>query len=230
MIVVWLDRRALALGIVVAESSFRICRSGCEAPSACPQGSGEWQRAPKQHEQQDGRRGCGQSGPNSVKLSEADIQTAGIELTEAQSGTIARRIVAPGSIVPHADRIAKVSVRLSGTVAELRKKIGDPVAKDEVLAILGKPRGRRRQERISCGPADERAAAGAVRARQGLWDKHVATEQQYLRSRNRPRRPRCGWTSPVRSCSRSASMATEIADLDQRARSQRCAGRRCARR
>ena len=27
-------------------------------------------------------------------------------------------------------------MKLSGTVAELRKKLGDPVAKDEVLAIL----------------------------------------------------------------------------------------------
>lgn len=42
----------------------------------------------------------------------------------------------PGTIVPHADRIAHVSVKLSGTVAELSKNIGDDVVKDEVVAVL----------------------------------------------------------------------------------------------
>ena len=36
----------------------------------------------------------------------------------------------------NAGRVAHVSVKLSGTVAELRKNIGDDVVKDEVLAVL----------------------------------------------------------------------------------------------
>jgi len=42
----------------------------------------------------------------------------------------------PGSITPAAGRIARVSVKLEGTVAELRKNLGDPVEQNEVLAIL----------------------------------------------------------------------------------------------
>ena len=34
----------------------------------------------------------------------------------------------PGTVVPNADRIARVSVKLSATVAELRKRLGDTVA------------------------------------------------------------------------------------------------------
>src|SRR5262249_13145798 len=71
-----------------------------------------------------------------VKLTSDQIAAAGIDLAAAGSGALARRIAVPGTIIPHADRIARVSVKLSGTVAELHKKIGDKVAKDEVLAVL----------------------------------------------------------------------------------------------
>src|SRR5580704_2433981 len=39
-----------------------------------------------------------------VKLSAEAIEAAGIDVAAVQSGTIARRIVVPGKIVPHADR------------------------------------------------------------------------------------------------------------------------------
>ena len=57
----------------------------------------------------------------SIRLTDDQIETAGIELAIVQNGMLARRIVVPGTIVPHADRIARVSVKLSATVAELRK-------------------------------------------------------------------------------------------------------------
>ena len=121
---------------------------------------------------------------NIVKLGEEDIASAGIEVAAARDGTIAHRIVVPGGIVPHADRIARVAVRLSGTVAELRKKIGDPTEKGEVLAIL--------ESREVADAKSEYLAARLTNELQQelferdkvLWDKKVATEQQYLRSRN----------------------------------------------
>src|SRR5712691_10617579 len=71
-----------------------------------------------------------------VRLTEDQIVAAGIELKAVQEGTLAHRILVPGTIVPHADRIARVAVKLSGTVAELRKRLGDSAVKDEILAIL----------------------------------------------------------------------------------------------
>ena len=38
--------------------------------------------------------------------------------------------------MPAGDRIARVAVRLLGTVAELRKRLGDPVEQDEVVAVI----------------------------------------------------------------------------------------------
>lgn len=78
----------------------------------------------------------GAEEPAVVNLTDAQIEAVGIALAPVQDGTLITRITVPGTIVPHADRIARVSVRLFGTIAELRKKLGDPVAKDEVVAVL----------------------------------------------------------------------------------------------
>ena len=71
-----------------------------------------------------------------IKLTKEQIADAHIDLVAAQPASLARRITVPGSITPAAGRIARVSVKLEGTVAELRKNLGDPVEQNEVLAIL----------------------------------------------------------------------------------------------
>ena len=55
-----------------------------------------------------------------IKLTEDEIKSANIESAAVQAGAIARRIIVPGTIIPHADRIAHVAVKVSGAVAELR--------------------------------------------------------------------------------------------------------------
>jgi cobalt-zinc-cadmium efflux system membrane fusion protein len=119
-----------------------------------------------------------------VKLSADDIEAAGIEMAAVQGGTIARRIIVPSTIRPPADRIAHVAVRLSGTVAELRKKVGDPVAADEVLAII--------ESREVANAKSEYLAARVTNELQQemlnrdtiLWERKVIADQQLLRSRN----------------------------------------------
>ncbi|CAN5266507.1 hypothetical protein BH10PSE11_BH10PSE11_03030 [soil metagenome] len=71
-----------------------------------------------------------------VKLSERQIAAGNFAIREATGGTLSKRIVVPGAIVPSGERIAKVSVRLLGTVAELRKRLGDSVREGDVLAII----------------------------------------------------------------------------------------------
>ena len=122
--------------------------------------------------------------PAVINLTDAQIETAGIELAPVQDGTLAHRIVVPGTIVPHADRIARVSVRLFGTVAELHKKLGDPVVKDEVVAVL--------DSRDVANAKSEYLAARLTSALnqdlyardKEMFERHVMAEQLVLRSRN----------------------------------------------
>src|SRR5437763_933037 len=71
-----------------------------------------------------------------LRLTAEQIADAHIEVGAARAGMIVRRITVAGTIVPDADRLVRVAVKVPGTVAELRKKLGDPVAKGEVLGIL----------------------------------------------------------------------------------------------
>src|SRR5262249_21869889 len=106
------------------------------------------------------------------------------ELTTVGEGMLARRITVPGTVVSQADRVARVSVRLSATVAELRKKIGDPVAKDEVLAVLeSREVADAASEDLAARLTDELQQDLFTRDKM-LWDKRVSNEQQFLKSRN----------------------------------------------
>jgi membrane fusion protein, heavy metal efflux system len=78
----------------------------------------------------------GHDGPARIALSEVQIRDAGITLGEAKGGMLKRHFLAPGSFIPDADHIARVSVRVLATVAELNKRLGDSVEKGEIVAAI----------------------------------------------------------------------------------------------
>ncbi|WP_454627284.1 efflux RND transporter periplasmic adaptor subunit [Bradyrhizobium cenepequi] len=75
-------------------------------------------------------------GPEHIALSDEQIADAGITLAPVVGGTLKRHFLAPGSLIPDADHIGRVSVRVLATVAELRKRLGDSVEKGEIVAVI----------------------------------------------------------------------------------------------
>jgi cobalt-zinc-cadmium efflux system membrane fusion protein len=71
-----------------------------------------------------------------IKLSERQVDAGKFAVSEVQGGILSKRITVPGSIVPSGDHIARVAVRLLGTVAELRKRLGDTVQAGDVVAVI----------------------------------------------------------------------------------------------
>jgi len=71
-----------------------------------------------------------------IRLTERQIAAGNFAIRDVTAGTLSKRIAVPGTIVPSGERIAKVSVRLLGTVAEIRKRLGDTVKEGDVLAII----------------------------------------------------------------------------------------------
>jgi cobalt-zinc-cadmium efflux system membrane fusion protein len=119
-----------------------------------------------------------------IKLTKEQIADAHIDLAAAQPASLARRIIVPGSITPAAGRIARVSVKLEGTVAELRKNLGDPVEQNEVLAILeSREVADAKSEYLAARLSNELQQELFQRDRK-LYEGKVLTEQQFLRSRN----------------------------------------------
>lgn len=119
-----------------------------------------------------------------IKLSAEEIAAADIAVATAQSGTIAHRLVVPGTIIPHADRIARVAVKLSATVAELRKKPGDPVAKDEVIAVLESREVADSKSEYLAARLNNELLSDFYERDKVLYEKKITSEQLYLRSRN----------------------------------------------
>lgn len=122
--------------------------------------------------------------PGLLPMTGEQVKVAQIELSNVGPATIAKRLVAPGSIVPNADLIAHVSVKLSGTVAELRKNIGDDVGKDEVIAVLeSREVADAKSEYLAARLTNDLQQDLANRDKT-LWEGRAVPEQQYLRSRN----------------------------------------------
>lgn len=119
-----------------------------------------------------------------IPMNDEQIKLAQISLAVVEPATIIRRLLVPGTIVPHADRVAHVAVKLSGTVAQLRKNIGEDVSKDEVIAVL-------ESREVADAKSDYLAARLTNDLQQDLsardktlWDSRVGIEQQFIRSRN----------------------------------------------
>lgn len=122
--------------------------------------------------------------PALIAMDDERIKLAEIELREAGPVSIARRLIVPGTIVPDGGRVAHVSVKLSGTVAELRKNIGDDVTKDEILAVLeSREVADAKSEYLAARLSNELQQDLTARDK-SLWEGRAVPEQQYIKSRN----------------------------------------------
>ncbi|MDA9411301.1 cation transporter [Bradyrhizobium sp. CCBAU 45384] len=122
--------------------------------------------------------------PAMIAMDDERIKLAEIELRPAGPAPISRRLTVPGTIVPDSGRVAHVSVKLSGTVAELRKNIGDDVVKDEILAVLeSREVADAKSEYLSAKLSNELQQDLTARDK-SLWEGRAVPEQQYIKSRN----------------------------------------------
>jgi membrane fusion protein, heavy metal efflux system len=118
-----------------------------------------------------------------IRLTVEQIEMSGIALAAVHGGTLSHRIVVPGTIVPHADRIARVSVRLSAIVTELRKKLGDPVEKGEVIAVLESREVADAKSEYLAARLNNDLQRNLYERDRILWDRHIIAEQIELKSR-----------------------------------------------
>jgi cobalt-zinc-cadmium efflux system membrane fusion protein len=121
---------------------------------------------------------------NIIKLSADQIARSNIELAAAGKGILARRLTVTGTIGPDADRVARVAAKVVGTVAELRKRLGDTVAKGEVVAVLD-------SREVADAKSDYLAALVTLdlhktlfEREQTLFERKISAEQQFIRARS----------------------------------------------
>lgn len=71
-----------------------------------------------------------------VRLTPAQLEEFGIEITTAGAGVIERRVELPGEVRPNADRLAHIVPRFAGIVTNVHARIGDTVKRGQVLAVI----------------------------------------------------------------------------------------------
>jgi cobalt-zinc-cadmium efflux system membrane fusion protein len=71
-----------------------------------------------------------------VKLTDAQVTAAGIELLTAGPRELRDMLQLNGTVQPNQETLVKVTPRFPGVIRSMRKRLGDKVKKDEVLASV----------------------------------------------------------------------------------------------
>ncbi len=119
-----------------------------------------------------------------IKMSPEQIQQAKIKLGQAEPGVLGLHIVVPGTVQTDPDRMARIAGRVVGTVAELRKRLGDEVKKGEIVAILDSREVAEAKSEYYAARTNLELQQTLFERDKSLWDKKISAENQYLRSRN----------------------------------------------
>ncbi|MBL8113485.1 MAG: efflux RND transporter periplasmic adaptor subunit [Acidobacteria bacterium] len=109
-----------------------------------------------------------------------ELKSAGVLIEKAGPARMKNVIELPAQIALNADATAHVVPRLAGVVSEVRKNLGDPVNRGEVIAVISSgDLATAKQAYIESGHRLELARVSAQRE-EALWKKKISPEEDYL--------------------------------------------------
>ena len=118
-----------------------------------------------------------------VRMTEEQVAAARIEVAEAVPGTVTRRVSLPGTVAANADRLARVPARVAGIVAALNRRLGDPVAAGEVLAVVESAEIAEAKGNYLAALRTTELARVTFEREQRLWQRRISAEQDFLKAR-----------------------------------------------
>ncbi len=117
-----------------------------------------------------------------VRLSPAQIETANISVEAVGSGDISRQLTAPGAVKPDPDKIARVAAKVTGVVEQLRKRLGDSVARSETIAIIDSREVAEAKSEYLAALANFELQNVLFQREKGLFEKKITAEQLFLKA------------------------------------------------
>ncbi|WP_292531977.1 efflux RND transporter periplasmic adaptor subunit [Methylocystis sp.] len=118
-----------------------------------------------------------------VRLSPAQIETSKISVNPVGPGDITRRLTAPGLVKPDPDKIARVAAKVTGVVEELRKRLGDSVARGETIAIIDSREVAEAKSEYLAALANFELQNVLYQREKGLFEKKITAEQLFLKAK-----------------------------------------------
>lgn len=117
-----------------------------------------------------------------VAIADKQIDQSKILVQPAQAGLLLTRLRVPGAIIPDRNRVGRVPSKVVGTVAELRKRLGESVRAGEVIAILDSREVADAKSEYLAAIVNFRLQDTLYQREKTLWEKRVSSEQRLLRA------------------------------------------------
>jgi len=124
------------------------------------------------HEKDDGK----------LAMAAEQIDRSKIAVKAAEAGLLRKRLRVPGTIIPDRNRVGRVPSKVVGTVAELKKGLGDPVRAGEVIAILDSREVADAKSEYIAAIVNFGLQETLYQRDKVLWKKQFTSEQRLLRS------------------------------------------------
>ncbi|TXH35417.1 MAG: efflux RND transporter periplasmic adaptor subunit [Burkholderiaceae bacterium] len=122
----------------------------------------------------------GEAHDETIVLTDAQIQSAGIGIDKATPARIRTSSQLPGEIRFNEDRTAHVVPRLPGVVESVPANLGQPVKRGQVLAVIASTGlSELRSELLAAQRRLALARSTYTREKQ-LWQEKISAEQDYL--------------------------------------------------
>ena len=118
-----------------------------------------------------------------VQLSEADMEVFGIEVATAGPGNLQIQISLAGEVSVDPDRLAHIVPRVSGVVRQARKKLGEQVRTDEVMAVLESRELSELKSAFLVAKEQLALAETTFQREERLWKQSVSSEREYLEAK-----------------------------------------------
>jgi cobalt-zinc-cadmium efflux system membrane fusion protein len=124
--------------------------------------------------------GDGERAGSRVKLSPAQIENAKLGMANAAAGKVAVTLSLPGEVALNAEAVSHVTPRVSGTVREVKKSLGDVVNKGDVLAVLDSREYAEMQREVLAAKERLTLAEANFKRQDQLWQEKISAEKDYL--------------------------------------------------
>jgi len=118
-----------------------------------------------------------------LRLTAEQIETAKIETAKVGSGVLTRDLIVPATVKPDPDHLARVAAKVSGVVAELRKKLGDPVAANETIAVIDSREVADAKSEYLAASVNYELQSQLFQREKGLFEKKITAEQLFLKAK-----------------------------------------------
>lgn len=118
-----------------------------------------------------------------VKLNNAQIKAAAIQIATAGPAEIKTTLQLPGEIRLNEDRTAHIVPRIGGVVESVSANLGQAVKRGQVLAVIASPIAS--EQRSELQTAQKRLALAKItyEREKMLWEQKVSAQQDYLQAK-----------------------------------------------